>query len=60
MLKVPSDSRSKPYAIIATVKLCVVAGNEGGSQNPHRTCRRRHIQASECDDADFSLDLWLL
>lgn len=55
-----SDCCSKPYTIIATVKLCVVAGNEGSSQNPDRTCRGWHIQAPECDDADISLDLWLL
>lgn len=55
-----SDRCSKPYPIIATVKLCVVASNEVGSQNPDGTCRGRHIQAPEGDGADIPFDLWLL
>lgn len=52
-----SDCFCKSYTIIATVKLCVVASNEGSSQNPDRTCRGWHIQAPEGDDADISLNL---
>lgn len=55
-----SDCCGKPYTIIATVKLCVVAGNECSSQNPEGTCRGWHIQAPEGDEADISLNLWLL
>lgn len=55
-----SDCCSKSYSIIAAVKLCVVTGNEVGSQNPDGTCRWRYIQAPEGDDADIPFDLWLL
>lgn len=60
MFNFPSDCCSKPYPIIAAVKLCVVAGNEVGSQNPDGTCRWRHIQAPKGDGADIPFDLWLL
>lgn len=52
-----SDCCSKSYSIIAAVKLCVVTGNEVGSQNPDGTCRWRYIQAPEGDDADIPFDL---
>lgn len=55
-----SDCCCKSYSIIAAVKLCVVAGNEVGSKYPDRTCRWRHIQAPESDNADVPFDLRLL
>ena len=59
-LKVLSDCCGKPYPIIATVKLCVVAGDEVGSQNPDGSCRWWHIQTPEGDGADVPFNLWLL
>lgn len=55
-----SDCCGKAYSIIATVKLCIVAGDEVGSQNPDGTCRWWHIQAPEGDSADIPFHLWLL
>lgn len=60
MFNLLSDRSSEAYAIIATVKLCVVASNEVGPQDPDGACRGRHIQAPEGDGADVSLYLWLL
>lgn len=55
-----SDCCSEPNAVVATVKLCVIAGNEVGSQDPDGSCRGRHIQAPERDCADISVKLGLL
>lgn len=55
-----SDCCGKSDAIIAAVKLCVVAGDEVSSQNPNGTHGGRNVQTSEGNDADVSLDLWLL
>lgn len=56
----PSGGRGKPDAVVATVELRVVAGDEGGSQDPDRPRRRRHVQGPEGDDADAPLAPWLL
>lgn len=55
-----SDCCGESDAIIAAVKLRVVAGDEVGSQNPEGTHRGRNIQTSEGHHADVSLNLWLL
>lgn len=55
-----SDCCGKSDAVIAAVKLCVVAGDKVGSQNPDGTHGGRNIQTSEGNNADVSLDLWLL
>lgn len=55
-----SDCCGEANAIIVAVKLCVVASDEVGSQNPDGTQGGRDIQTSEGHDADVSLDLWLL
>lgn len=55
--RLTSDCRSKPYSVIVTVKLCVVAGNEVGSQNPDGTGRGGHIQTPEGDSADIPFNL---
>lgn len=60
MFRFLSDCCCETYSIIAAVKLCVVAGNEVGSQNPDWTCRWWHIQAPEGDDAHISFNLRLL
>lgn len=60
MFNLLSDCSSEANAIIATIKLCVVASNEIGPQDPDGTCRGRHIQAPEGDGADIPLYLWLL
>lgn len=55
-----SDCCGESDAIVAAVKLRVVAGDEVGSQNPDGTHGGRNIQTSEGNDADISLNLWLL
>lgn len=55
-----SDGCGESNAIIAAVELCVVAGDEVGSQNPDGAHGGRDVQTPESNDADISLDLWLL
>lgn len=55
-----SDCCGKSDAIIAAVKLCVVAGDEVGSQNPDGAHGGRNVQTAEGNDADVSFDLRLL
>lgn len=52
-----SNCCGKSDAIIAAVKLRVVAGDEVGSQNPEGTYWGRNVQTSEGYDADVSLNL---
>lgn len=55
-----SDCCGESDAIIPAVELRVVAGDEVGTQNPDGTHGGRNIQTSEGNDADVSLNLWLL
>lgn len=55
-----SDCCGKADTIVAAVKLRVVARDEVGSQNPEGTHGGRNVQTSEGNDADVSLELWLL
>jgi hypothetical protein len=55
-----SDCCGEAYAVVATVKLCVVAGDEVGSQDPDRASRRRHIQTPKGHTTDVLSKLRLL